>query len=135
MGQSACEEWAGKQRCGTIGTMEHTESGVEQTPQRTGIVRPVFRLWSFIEFLFDTAYDATEVNLRVMWKEIDLFLGVALFLVGLFGFSSGRFCDGNVGDYFTCTRPTSYHYYDGIHITLIVLGAFFVLLWLEKRRR
>ena len=73
-------------------------------------------------------------NLGIIRREVELFLGAALTLVGILGFNSAKFCDGNTADYLSCTRPTAYHYYSASDIILIVVGVFFVLLWFLKRK-
>jgi hypothetical protein len=45
---------------------------------------------------------------------------------------SGKYCDGNAADYLACTRPTTYYYYNGFEIFLIIAGIFLILLWFQK---
>ena len=84
--------------------------------------------------LFDGTLDVIARDIAIVKREGDLFFGVILTAVGLFNFRSDKFCDGNSVDYLSCTRPSSYHYYGGFEITLIVIGIFFILLWFQKKR-
>ena len=72
--------------------------------------------------------------LRYLLLETELFLGTALFAIGLFGFESDKYCDGNTSDYLSCTRPSTFYYFDWLDITLIVLGLFLVIIWVLKTR-
>lgn len=83
----------------------------------------------FARFLFDKLIERVHIMLR----EFDLFSGVGLFLLGLLNFNTGRYCDGNTGDYLSCTRPAVYYYFDAFDIVLIVLGIFLFLFWYVKR--
>ena len=81
------------------------------------------------------AFGETAVrNFQIMRREGDLFIGAMLTAVGIFHFRSDKFCDGNSVDYLSCTRPSSFHYYGGLEIALIVAGIFFILLWFLKRK-
>lgn len=74
--------------------------------------------------------------LRHLLLETELFIGTALLAVGLLSFESDKYCDGNTADYLSCTRPSTYYYFDWLDVTLIVLGIFFILIWfLNKRER
>ncbi len=72
--------------------------------------------------------------LRYLLLETELFLGTALLTIGLFSFESDKYCDGNTSDYLSCTRPSTFYYFDWLDITLIVLGVFFVIVWVLKTR-
>jgi hypothetical protein len=92
-------------------------------------------LWAGVISLFDSAIDGLGVNLGLIRREAELFFGTALLVWGFFGFRTGRYCDGNTADYLSCTRPTVFYYYDTFHVALILLGIFFILLWILKRQR
>lgn len=68
-------------------------------------------------------------------KESRLFIGIAFFLYGILNFQSARYCDGNTADYYTCTRPSTYYYYDTITILLVIVGIFFIVAWLLSNKR
>ncbi|MCK9352358.1 MAG: hypothetical protein WCT49_05190 [Candidatus Paceibacterota bacterium] len=68
-------------------------------------------------------------------KELLLFFGIALFLSGILNFSNGKYCDGNVADYYACTNTAVYYYYGPLSIGACILGAFFVTVWKMKRER
>lgn len=87
----------------------------------------------FIAYLFDRALLWAGVRAKVIAKESDLFLGTALFLIGLLGFESARYCDGNSADYLSCTRPATYYFYDAPHTILIVLGVVLILTWWVRK--
>ena len=91
-------------------------------------------LWLFVRYLFDRTLDALARDVVVVQREADLFLGIALFLIGLLGFESSRYCDGNLNDYISCTRPATYYYFDTLDIVCIVIGTFFVLVWYFKHK-
>lgn len=91
-------------------------------------------VWLLIQYLFDRSLDALARDFIIIQREADLFLGAALTLVGLLGFESARYCDGNLNDYISCTRPATYYYFDTLDITLTVLGAFFILVWYFKHK-
>lgn len=89
-------------------------------------------VWLIILYIFDRTLDALARDVIIVQREADVFFGTFLLLVGLFGFESGRYCDGNVGDYISCTRPATFYYFDTLDIVLVVLGVFFVLFWYFK---
>ena len=108
----------------------------EQPVSFTDTVRN--RLWlagMFVMYLFDRLGVWIGVRASIIVRESDLFLGVAVFLVGLLGFESGRYCDGNSADYLSCTRPATYYFFDAPHTILIILGAFLVMVWFLRTRR
>jgi hypothetical protein len=90
--------------------------------------------WLLLQYLFDRSLDALARDLVIMQREADLFLGAALSLVGLLGFESARYCDGNLNDYISCTRPATYYYFDTLDTVLIVLGIFCMLVWYFKHK-
>ena len=91
--------------------------------------------WLFIEFIFDRVVDLMGENVRIMRQEGELFFGIALLILGVFNFQSGKYCDGNISDYISCTRPSTYYYYGGFEIFLILVGAFFLMFWILKRQQ
>lgn len=96
------------------------------------------RLWlggMFGMYLMDRFGVWIGARVSLIVKEIDLFLGIALFCVGLLGFESGRYCDGNSADYLSCTRPATYYFYDAPHTILIILGVFLIMMWVLRDRR
>lgn len=86
-----------------------------------------------VRFLFERCVDWLGDQLEIMRKESELFLGLALSISGLLSVHAGKFCDGNTADYLSCTRPSTYYYYSAFDITLVVLGAFLIALWLLSR--
>lgn len=90
--------------------------------------------WLLFQYLFDRSLDALARDIVIIQREADLFLGAALSLIGLLGFESARYCDGNLNDYISCTRPATYYYFDTLDIVLIVLGIFFMLVWHFKHK-
>ena len=88
------------------------------------------KLMPAVDRLTDLAYD----DARVIKREVQLFVGMAFLLVGFFHFKSGKYCDGNAADYLSCTRPSTYYYYGGLEIILLILGSFLVVLWFLKSR-
>lgn len=90
--------------------------------------------WVSIEYIAVRLVEAAYEDLKIVRTEVNLFLGVLLGLLGLFNWSTGKYCDGNSSDYLSCTRPTVYYYYGAFEITLIVLGTLLVLIWLVKKR-
>lgn len=104
----------------------HARPGKIQTPFRSMAL--------FIRYLFDTFVTATTTNVILILREIDLFFGAALLAIGFFSFESDKFCDGNTADYLSCTRPSTFYYFDALDIFCIVVGIFFILLWVLKSR-
>ncbi len=90
--------------------------------------------WLLFQHLFDRSLDALARDLVIVQREADLFLGAALSLVGLLGFESARYCDGNLNDYISCTRPATYYYFDTLDIVFIIFGLFFMLVWYFKHK-
>ena len=87
-----------------------------------------------MNFLFDGVFAGMQRNIALIFREIDLFLGTALTIVGLLGFESDKYCDGNTADYLSCTRPTTYYFFDALDILFVVVGVFFIILWFVKKR-
>ena len=85
--------------------------------------------WLLIERVFDLVVDALIEYARIIWREIELFLGMALVSIALLNFENGKNCDGNTADYLSCTNPSTYYYYNWIEILAFVIGAFLLTLW------
>ena len=85
-------------------------------------------------FFFLLVKDAVVSDIRMIWHNARLFLGVGLLATGLLNFSSGKYCDGSVADHFSCTRPSTYYYYSEIMIAVAIVGAILILLWFLRRR-
>jgi len=85
--------------------------------------------------LFDRFLDWALGRLTLMRAEFELFAGTALLIVGMLGFRSGKYCDGNTADYLSCTRPSTFYYYSAFDIALVVIGFFLVLFWFLSRSR
>lgn len=73
--------------------------------------------------------------LHTTLDEFELFFGSVLLAAGLLGFESDKYCDGNTADYLSCTRPSTFYFYDAIDITLVVLGVFFIFFWILGRKK
>ena len=99
------------------------------------IQRGVWIGWRFVVFCLEYVADGLIEGYEVMRKEAGLFWGVLFIITGLFGFRSGRYCDGNTADYLSCTRPAAYYYYDTLHIILLVIGIFLIMIWFLKQNR
>ncbi len=91
-------------------------------------------LWLFADYLFDALLEALQHNVVIVRRELQLFLGSALVILGFFGFESGKYCDGNTADYLSCTRPSTYYFYDYVDLICLVFGVSLILLWVLKRR-
>ncbi len=89
-------------------------------------------MWLIMQYFFDRAMDALARDVFIVQREADIFLGSALLTIGLLGFESGRYCDGNVNDHISCTRPATFYYFDTLDIVFIVLGLFFIFVWYFK---
>ena len=87
-----------------------------------------------VSHLFNSFLDRLAHFIEVLSKEIELFVGTALVLIGLFSFESDKFCDGNTADYLSCTRPSTYYYFGSLDIFCIVLGTFLILFWVLRSR-
>lgn len=71
---------------------------------------------------------------QIAREHITLLLGLILISSGLLRFKSGRYCDGNPSDFFTCTNSATYYYYPTYTIVVIVVGVLLVALWKLKGR-
>jgi hypothetical protein len=85
--------------------------------------------------LFDGAVDGIGERMAIIRRESDLFIGSLLLTLGLAGFNSDKFCDGNSADYLSCTRPSTYYYFSAFDQALILIGVTLVLLWFFARRK
>jgi hypothetical protein len=70
-----------------------------------------------------------HVSFSIIRREPILFFGMAFFIFGLLGFSHGKYCDGNVADYYACTNSAVYYYYGPISRIACTLGAFLMAIW------
>ncbi len=108
------------------------EPEYEYESKRKGLLaRLRDRFFIFLDWLIDLCED----NLRVIFKEKDVFFGAALAIIGVMHFRTGKYCDGNTADYLSCTRPVAYYYYGALEIFLVLIGVCFILLWILKRGR
>jgi hypothetical protein len=87
--------------------------------------------WGAVEGVFDYV----TKNARTIVRQKELFVGTALTIIGLMSFESDKFCDGNTADYLSCTRPSTYYYFDALDIALVVLGVTLLLLWIARSRK
>ncbi len=107
-----------------------------EEPQTRGRIQYGLKFLSlFSVYLIERLVDHVEEYAQLMLREKELFLGNLLILLGALNFNSDKFCDGNTADYLSCTRPSTYYYFDALDIALIVIGVFFVLLWFVRERR
>lgn len=90
------------------------------------------RVWKWFSYSILTSFFK---NYAVLRRESQLFVGTALFVIGFFGFESGKYCDGNTSEYLSCTRPSTYYYYDTFHTILIIVGVSLIILWYLRRTR
>ncbi len=101
--------------------------------RRRGIVQLLVRITgAFYLFIYDIIID----DIGVIFRNSRIFIGIALVVIGVLSFGSGKYCDGNTSSYYACTRPSTYYYYSWWAITLVVLGSFLIVLWfLYKKKR
>lgn len=113
--------------------MENTQEA-EYRPVQKSRVKRMWRISvAIVWYVFDRLMDSMEENWRIVRREADLFFGTLLTLLGVFGFHSGKYCDGNTADYLSCTRPTTFYYYGWLELFCIIMGTFFIILWFQKR--
>ena len=111
------------------------EEGFERAQRRgrrASIGKSVFYSLGYLVLMIK---DAIIDDIARIWNNMRLFLGMVLVLSGVLRFSSGRYCDGNVADHFSCTRPTTYYYFSEVSIALIIIGAILIVLWFLGRGR
>ena len=111
----------------------HEQAQVTKSP--TQKPRFVHTSWLVTQYAFDRLVDVVGEDLEIIRREIDLFLGMALIVLGVFNFRTGKYCDGNATDYLSCTRPSAYYYYGFFEIFLIIVGVFLFTLWFFKRSK
>ena len=109
-----------------------TENTSTEHTGRKGIRAKLHTVWISIEFLSVQFADAVERDFAIMRRESSLFLGLTLLLLGILNWSVGKYCDGNTGDYLSCTRPEAYYYYGAFQTGLIILGALLIAVWFMK---
>ena len=99
--------------------------------RRGGFVRRVFlTTGAFVLYIRDALID----DLRLVWREGRLFVGLFFVVVGIVSFASDKYCDGNTSSHYACTRPSTYYYYPWWAVTFVVVGSFFVCLWFLRRQ-
>lgn len=91
-------------------------------------------LWLLADYVFDATLVSAGENMSIIRRESQIFLGSALLVIGILGFESGKYCDGNTANYLSCTRPATYYYYDFLDYACIIIGISLILLWLLKRK-
>jgi len=101
----------------------------------TGIKRFAWVSWLVLLYGADRIIDLSHDHALRIRREWELFLGVLLVLVGLLNFENGKNCDGNTADYLSCTRPSTYYYFNGFEIAAIIIGVFLVTLWVLRTFR
>ncbi len=96
------------------------------------VTRVLFTMGAFVLFLWDALRD----DLKLVWNNGRLFVGIAMSCVGILSYASSTYCDGTVSDHYSCTRPSTYYYYPWWAIALVTFGSFFIVLWfLRKKKR
>ena len=73
--------------------------------------------------------------LRLLRLNFRLCMGLALSIGGLLNFSVGRHCDETSSEFFTCTNPSSFYYYSGFTIVVVVIGVWLITFWMLQRKR
>lgn len=102
-------------------------------PESTRGTKKPFVPALFVGYVFELFGAAMKRNAGIIAREADIFFGSALLSIGLLGFESSKYCDGNTAEYLSCTRPSTYYYYDALDIVLVILGISFILFWFFKR--
>ncbi len=82
----------------------------------------------------DALFDFIVRSLSTIARDMELFVGVALTLIGILSLEADKFCDGNTADYLSCTRPSTYYFYSPFDIAIIVIGSFLILIWFRRIR-
>jgi hypothetical protein len=107
----------------------------QTTPARKkGIARFFHICWLLIDYGFNACVDALGSYVAVIRREVELFLGVMLSILGIMSFDADKFCDGNTADYLSCTRPTAYYYFDTWDKVLVVVGVVLIMIWFVRRK-
>ncbi len=102
---------------------EHYEHHDERTNRARGFMGTM-----------DSLFDFIVRSLSTVARDMELFVGTALTLVGLLSLEADKFCDGNTADYLSCTRPSTYYFYSPFDIAIIVVGVFLILIWFRRSR-
>lgn len=102
---------------------EHNEHREEHAHRPRGFMGSMDSLFDFIVRSFTTVA-----------RDMELFVGVALTLVGVLSIEADKFCDGNTADYLSCTRPSTYYFYSPFDIAIIVIGVFLILIWFRRNK-
>ncbi len=84
--------------------------------------------------MLDHVYEFFVGALSTVARDMELFIGTALTLIGILSIEADKFCDGNTADYLSCTRPSTYYFYSPLDTAIIVIGVFFILIWIRRRR-
>jgi len=79
--------------------------------------------------------DKVQKDVALIMAHSRLFVGIAMFSIGILMFQSDKYCDGNPSVYAACTRPSTYYYYPWWAIILVVLGSFLVVLWFLRKNK
>lgn len=99
-------------------------------------IRRTFRiLWLLTLYGIDRLIGAAEEYLGIIRQEFEFFFGAAFLSLGLLGFDTARYCDGNTVDHLSCTRPAVYYYFGWLDITFVILGVFFLMFWYLKQKK
>lgn len=110
---------------------EHSKRGVQK---RRGFVfiRLALRVAkAMLLFVRDKIYEDVEL----MLYHSRLFLGILLMGLGLFSFTSDRYCDGNTSSFYACTRPATYYYYPWWAIIFVLIGTVLLTLWFLRKKK
>jgi uncharacterized membrane protein YidH (DUF202 family) len=94
--------------------------------------RSIFYSMGFIGLIIK---DAVVDDALTILAQARLFIGIALVVIGLMTFSSGKFCDGGTAIGSNCTRPSTYYYFNTTSIVLVVTGTFLTVLWTVRNRK
>lgn len=115
--------------------MEDIQNSPQTTVSESSYKVIARRVWIATFRFFDHVLDSVETDWHIIKREGDLFSGALVLLLGALNVQSGKYCDGNTSDYLSCTRPTTYYYYNGLEVALIIIGVFLILLWWQKQHR
>lgn len=103
--------------------------------EKKGSASFLHTVWVSLEYLSVRVVEGLGSRLKVVRTHNNLFMGATLFVLGLFNWSSGKYCDGNSSDYLSCTRPVTYYYYSAFEIFLLVVGLALILIWWIENRK
>lgn len=110
--------------------MNERETERKPRKMRNGLMRKMRIVHAFWVFVRNKLWD----DILLLLQNGRLFLGLAMVLVGLLSFASDRFCDGGTSSYYTCTRPATYYFYPAWAILIVLVGAFFIVLWFLRKQ-